>query len=115
MNVQSASRVVLIQTREHLLAHCGQLLRDSVDQANDDADCIGCQLHSDAGGLGRWIIQGIWLTEDSMRMSVERVFQPFFERLIASNALLSIRVCQAERTAGVFDDKPNHAAFNTFF
>jgi hypothetical protein len=115
MNVQSASRVVLIQTREHLLAHCGQLLRDSVDQANDDADCIGCQLHSDAGGLGRWIIQGMWLTEDSMRMSVERVFQPFFERLIASNALLSIRVCQAERTAGVFDDKPNHAAFNTFF
>ena len=115
MNVQSASRVVLIHTREHLLAHCGQLLRDSVDQANDDADCVNCQLHSDAGGLGRWIIQGVWLTEDSMQMSVERIFQPFFERLIASNALLSIRVCQDERTAVALDDKPNHVAFHSFF
>jgi hypothetical protein len=115
MNVQSASRVVLIHTREHLLAHCGQLLRDTVDQANDDADCVGCQLHSDAGGLGRWIIRGMWLTEDSMRMSAERVFQPFFERLIASNALLSIRVCQDELAADVFADKPDHAAFNTIF
>jgi quinol monooxygenase YgiN len=115
MNVQSASRVVLIHTREHLLAHCGQLLRDSVDQANDDAGCIGCQLHSDVSGLARWIIQGVWLTEDSMRMSVERVFQPFFERLIASNALLSIRVCQDERTADGFDDKPNFSTFSTLF
>lgn len=76
---------------------------------------MGCQLHSDAHGLGRWIIQGVWLTEDSMRMSVERVFQPFFERLIASNALLSIRVCQDERTADASDDKPNFSTFNTLF
>jgi quinol monooxygenase YgiN len=115
MNVQSASRVVLIHTRENRLAHCGQLLRDSVDQAKDDAGCVDCQLHSDARGLGRWIIQGVWLTEDSMRTSVERVFQPFFERLIASNALLSIRVCEDERPPAAFDDMPNFAAFNTFF
>lgn len=115
MNVQSASRVVLVHTHEHLMADCGQLLRDSVDLANNDAGCVDCQLHSDAPGLGRWIIQGVWLSEDSMRMSVERVFQPLFDGLIASNALLSIRVCQDEHTAGVFEDKPNNAAFNTFF
>ncbi|WP_062381818.1 hypothetical protein [Pseudomonas abietaniphila] len=115
MNVQSASRVVLIHTRENLQAHCGQLIRDSVDQANDDAGCVDCQLHSDTLGLGRWIIQGVWLTEDSMRRSVERVFQPFFERLIASNALLSVRVWQEERTSDAVERTLDVDAFSALF
>lgn len=93
MRTRHSSRVVLIHTRSNFTSNCAELMRDSVLRAKSVEGCVDCQLYSQSSDDARWTIRGAWLSEDSMRASFEQFFQPAFENLIATNTLLSIKVC----------------------
>lgn len=96
MSTRNASKVVLIHTLQNISSTCGELMRSSVVLAKSEDGCVDCELQNDSSDLGRWAIRGAWSNEESMRLSFEQIFQPAFERLIASKVLLSIKVCEDE-------------------
>lgn len=96
MSLLSSSRIVLIHTRETLSMACENLMRASVLQARASEGCVDCDIRNHSLGRGHWIISAAWESEDSMRAGFERVFKPAFENLISSDALFSIRVCEAQ-------------------
>jgi hypothetical protein len=94
MRVHSARKVVLIHTQRRFSSTCGQLMQDSVAKMKSSDGCVFCRLHAEEPCLGLWVISCAWSTLDSMRASVEQIFQPAFENLLSTNALLSISVCE---------------------
>lgn len=94
MPAYSAKKVVLIHTQRRFSSICGQLMQDSVAKMKSSDGCVYCQLHAEEPRLGLWVISCEWSTSDSMRASVEQIFQPAFENLLSNSALLSIRVCE---------------------
>lgn len=102
MSIHSSKKIVLIHTHGHLSSACGQLMQDSVAQMKGSDGCIYCQLQAEEPRFGLWVIRCEWNTMDSMRASVEEIFQPAFENLLSNNALLSISVCEDDYSAEVF-------------
>lgn len=96
MNTQTSSRSIQIHTQKSHSSKCGELIWYSVVQAKREDGCLDCKLQWDATGTGYWVIQGTWKNEDSMRFSFEQAFQPAIEKLIAHQALISIKVSLAE-------------------
>ncbi|MFJ3486045.1 hypothetical protein ACIPL1_22000 [Pseudomonas sp. NPDC090202] len=95
MNIHAAEKVVLIRTRDPFFSTCGPLMQDSVERLKASAGCVYCRLDAEERRLGYWVIRCAWSSLDAMQAGVEGVFQPVFERLIGSHALLSLRICEA--------------------
>ena len=100
MSFHNPSRIVQIHTRKNISSESGEMIWYSVVQAKSEDGCLDCQLQWDATEFGHWVIRGTWRSEDSMRLSFERYFQPAIEHLIAREALLSIKVLPDESTGG---------------
>ncbi|WP_341962572.1 hypothetical protein [Pseudomonas sp. RC10] len=95
MNTDTLEKVVLIHTRECFSQACGHLMQESVARLKTSVGCVCCQLDTAERPVGRWAIHCAWNSIDAMRASFEHLFQPAFDTLIAQNALLSIKVCEA--------------------
>jgi hypothetical protein len=95
MNTYALEKVVLIHTRECFSWTCARLMQESVAQLENAIGCMRCQLETVEPRVGHWAIHCAWNSIDAMRASLEHVFQPAFDALIAQDALLSIQVCEA--------------------
>lgn len=95
MNTDTFEKVVLIHTRECFSRTCRYLMQESVSRMKASVGCVYCHLDTAECRVGHWAIHCAWNSFDAMRASFEHLFQPAFNILIAQNALLSIKVYEA--------------------